>query len=180
MEHGWYERLENYFPEHELKSPAQMEELFEEHPAYLREQTDEYLIIYANFEEFIFIDYLLVNPKTRGGGIGTRVINAFKQRGKTLLAEVEPATHANPDTEKRVHFYLKNGFRKAQNIDYTRETADGTSYTMDIYYWSPSSTSERDILEQMQVVCDQIHNFHAKQHYGRLPADPDDVLTWKP
>ncbi|GEO26933.1 putative acetyltransferase YjbC [Alicyclobacillus acidoterrestris] len=181
MEHEqeWYERLENYFPDHELKHPEQMKELFRQHPAYRCEQTDEYLIIYADFENFIFIDYLLVNPKTRGGGIGTRVIDSFKRRGKTLIAEVEPADKEDRDTEKRIRFYLKNGFHRAQNIAYTRESANGSPYSMDIYYWSPSSTSEREILEQMEVVCEQIHNYHAHRHYGRLPADPDEVLQWK-
>lgn len=179
MEQHWYERLESYFPEHELKTQKQMEELFDEHVAYKREQTDEHLIIFAEFNDFIFIDYLLVNPKTRGAGVGTKVLNQFKARDKTLLAEVEPPTKKDKDTEKRVRFYLKNGFKLAENIDYTRETDDGHPYAMDIYYWSPSKTSEHDILDNMAVVCDQIHNYHARRHYGRLPAEPEDVLHLK-
>lgn len=179
LEQEWYTRLERYFPEHELKHPEHMQELFDEHVAYRREQTSEFLIIYAEFDDFIFIDYLLVNPKTRGAGIGSKLIDSFKNRGKTLLAEVEPADDNDKDAKKRLRFYEKNGFRKAENIVYTRETDDGLPFSMHIYYWSPSPTSETQILENMEVVCEQIHNFHAKRHYGRIPADPEDVLHWK-
>ncbi|WAH38806.1 GNAT family N-acetyltransferase [Alicyclobacillus dauci] len=179
MADHWYERLENYFPEEELKSVGQMKDLLEDQVAYRKEQTDEYLLMYAEFEDFLFIDYLLVNPKTRGSGIGTKLMNRLKARDKTLLAEVEPASPEDIDTEKRVRFYVKNGFKRADNIEYTRETDDGKTFSMDIYYWSPDRISEEKVLSQMEIVCDEIHNFRARKHYGRIPADPDEVLKWK-
>lgn len=174
----WYEKLANYFPEHEMKPEGQMHDLFIHHDAYRKYETDDYLVTYAEFKSFIFVDYLLVNPKTRGRGVGGQVLNHLKKKGKPIVLEVEPPDAEDKDTLKRVHFYEKNGFRRARHIEYTRVDDDGESRTMDIYYWPPNEVSERTVLEQMVTVCDEIHNFRALKYYGRFVADPDDVLNW--
>lgn len=174
----WYEKLAGYFPNHELKDRGQMEALLSHHEAYRKHETSDYIVTYAEFHDFIFIDYLLVFPTTRGKGIGSQVLNLFKQREKTIILEVEPPDAQDHDTLKRVRFYEKNGFRKAEHIEYTRSDEDGTPYTMDIYYWPPEEVSERAILSKMAHVCREIHNFQTLKYYGRIVADPDDVLNW--
>jgi GNAT superfamily N-acetyltransferase len=174
----WYDRLAEYFPEHELKEKGQLQDLLVHHDAYKKFETEDFLVAYAEFPTFIFIDYLIVNPNTRGRGVGSKVINHFKQMGKTIILEVEPPDTDDADTVKRIRFYEKNGFRKAEHIEYTRSDEDGTPFTMDVYYWSPNEVSERTILEQMSTVCREIHNFRSLKYYGRIVADPDDVLTW--
>lgn len=174
----WYEKLNDYFPDHEMKHKGQMQDLLTHHEAYWKHETGDYLVTYAEFDNFIFIDYLLVNPNTRGKGTGSKVLEQFKQRGKNIILEIEPPEADDTDTQRRARFYEKNGFRKAEHIEYTRSDEDGTPYTMDVYYWAPSEVSERTILKQMAVVCREIHNFRALKYYGRLVADPDDVLNW--
>lgn len=174
----WYEKLAGYFPEHEMKHRGQMEELLSHHDAYRKLETKDYLATYAEFPDFIFIDYLLVLPTTRGKGVGSQVLNRFKERGKTVILEVEPPDAEDDDTLRRIHFYEKNGFRKAEHIEYTRSDEDGTPYAMDIYYWPPGEVSEQAILRQMALVCREIHNFRALKYYGRIVADPEDVLNW--
>jgi GNAT superfamily N-acetyltransferase len=174
----WYEKLAEYFPEHELKDKDHMRDLLDHHQAYRKWETDDFLVTYAEFPNFIFIDYFLVNPNTRGKGVGSKVLNAFKRRGKTIILEVEPPDTEGEDAERRIRFYEKNGFRKAEHIEYTRSDEDGTPYTMDVYYWAPNEVDEQTVLHKMATVCREIHNFRAFKHYGRLVADPEDVLNW--
>lgn len=175
---SYYDRLSNYFPEHEMKHEGQMNDLVLHHEAYKVHEEEDFIVTYAEFKDFIFIDYLLVSPTTRGKGTGSKVLGMFKQRGKTIILEVEPPDAKDADTLGRVRFYEKNGFQKAEHIEYTRSDEDGTPYTMDVYYWSPDEVSERSILGQMATVCREIHNFRALRYYGRLIAEPDKVLGW--
>ena len=176
---GWYERLARYFPSNEMKDRQQMEDLLKEHERYHKWESSEYVVTYAEFSTFIFIDYLLVNAQRRGQGIGSQILDRFKHWGKILIVEVEPPDVGQPEAAKRVAFYEKNGFRLAKNIAYTRSEADGTPYSLDIYYWSPDPVSETVILGQMAQICRQIHNFKALKYYGRLVADPEETLDWK-
>lgn len=174
----WYDKLSRYFPEHEMKHPEQIHELLNHHDAYQKMETGEYIATYAEFPKFVFIDYLLVNPNTRGRGLGTKVLDRFKQMGKTIIVEVEPVQADDEDTARRVRFYEKNGFTKAEHIEYIRSDEDGQSFQMDIYYWSEEQVSERTILQQIAAVCTEIHNFKSLKYYGRDIADPDEVLNW--
>ena len=176
----WYERLNEYFPEHEMKHPEQLYALIEDKDVYYKEETDEYIMLYAEFPTFVFIDYLLINPETRGRGIGTKVLDQLKQKAKMILLEVEPVDREDEDMVKRVNFYRKNGFMKADRIQYRREDQDGEIFEMNIYYWSPKDDiSQEDIMDNMQKAVAEIHNFRSKSYYGRLLADPDEVLRLK-
>jgi ribosomal protein S18 acetylase RimI-like enzyme len=175
----WYEKLSEYFPAHEMKHPGQMEELLAYHPAYKKHETQEYVATYAEFPTFIFIDYLLVNPNIRGKGLGSKALSLFKSKDKTIILEVEPADTDKQETTQRIRFYERNGFQKAEHIVYTRSDEEGDPYEMDVYYWSPSAVSEREILHQMATICRDIHNFKSEKYYGRIVANPDDVLDWE-
>lgn len=175
----WYERLADYFPEHELKHPGQLQDLLEDHKAYRKLETPDYIVTYAEFPDFLFIDYLLITSTTRGKGMGSRLLDRFKQRGKTLIVEVEPPDAEDADTLRRVRFYERNGFRRAERIAYTRADDDGEPHTMDVYYWSPDEVTERTVLQNMKTICREIHNFEARKYYGRLLADPEEVLDWE-
>ena len=143
-------------------------------------ETPEYLATYAEYPNFIFIDYLLVDAKTRGKGIGSKVLSWFKRKDKPIILEVEPPDAEDKDTIRRIRFYEKNGFHRAGNIVYTRSDEDGEPFTMDIYYWHPDLVSERQVMLDMAKVCREIHNFRALKYYGRLLADPEEVLDWDP
>lgn len=176
----WYERLNEYFPDQEMKDPRQLQALIEDTDVYHKEETDDFIMLYAEFPTFLFIDYLLINPETRGRGIGTKVLTKLKQKGKPILLEVEPVDREDEDTVKRVNFYRKNGFVKADRIQYRREDQSGEPYEMSIYYWSPEeNVSQEAILEKMAHACEEIHNFRSKRYYGRIVADPDEVLELK-
>lgn len=175
----WYEKLNDYFPEHEMKDPNQLKDLIEEKDVYHLVETDDYIVLYAEFPSFIFIDYLLVTSRSRGRGIGTKVLGRLKSKGKMILLEAEPDSPGNEDAQRRLSFYFKNGFRLAESIRYVREDDEGRPYPMHILYWSQSDLPESEIMARMEKACEEIHNFRAKRYYGRLLADPDKVLSWK-
>ncbi|NQF12844.1 GNAT family N-acetyltransferase [Brevibacillus sp. HB1.3] len=176
----WYDRLNEYFPEYEMKKEGQIQALIRETDIYHKVDTDKFLLLYAEFPTFIFIDYLLINPATRGQGIGTKVIQTLKKRGKDIILEVEPIDRNDEDSIKRVHFYQKNGFVKADRIQYSWEEENGETYEMKIYYWSPHDDLPQEVvLGNMSKACQEIHNFRAHQYYGRNIANPDEVLHWK-
>lgn len=175
----WFERLNDYFPDHEMKHPEQLKALLESYPYYHKEETDDYIALFADFPTFIFIDYLLVSAKNRGSGIGSKVIQQFKQKGKMIILEAEPLDENDENTQKRMNFYMKNGFKKADQIRYTREDDSGQSFEMKILYWSPSEEDQEIIMDKMRKACTEIHNFQSQKHYGRIVADPDESLEWK-
>lgn len=176
----WYNKLANYFPEEEMKHPGQLEELLEaDHIPYHKLETENYVVMYAEFSSFLFIDYLLVTSNLRGQGFGTKLLDRFKRRGKNIILEVEPADEDEESTIKRIRFYEHNGFQKAEHILYTRTDQDGEELSMDVWYWSPNPVSEREIMRQMAVICREIHSFKSHKYYGRVLADPDDVLEWE-
>ncbi len=174
----WYKKLTNYFPPHEMKHPEQIKNLLEQTHLYKKRETPEYIATYAEFPTFLFIDYLLVQPNIRAKGVGSKVLSTFKEKGKTILLEVEPPDAENHDTSKRIRFYEKNGFCKAEHIGYSRFDEHGQQHSMDIYYWSPEDVSEQKIMRQMATICEEIHNFESEKYYGRMVADPEEVLDW--
>lgn len=175
----WYDKLKDYFPEHEMKHPQQLKELIDDNDYYHKEETDDYLILYADFPTFIFIDYLLVTSHTRGKGIGTKILDKLKEKGKMIILEAEPAMPKDSDSQKRLRFYYRNGFKKADLIRYIRRDEQDEPYSMYILYWSPADMTQSIVMEKMEKACDEIHNYRAKRHYGRPLVDTDEALEWK-
>lgn len=176
---NYYERLNDYFPNEEMKDPRQIRDLLTEKDIYHKEETEDYILMYAEFPSFLFIDYLLVDAKTRGKGIGSKLIQRMKQKGKPILLEVEPIDEEDEDTAKRISFYRKHGFVRANQIQYQRKTDEGETMEMDIYYWSPFELSQQEVMDKMSEACEEIHNFRSRRYYGRVVADPDKVLDFK-
>ncbi|SDX23632.1 Acetyltransferase (GNAT) domain-containing protein [Marininema mesophilum] len=175
----FYTRLKNYFPEEELKKYAHLRDLLNNQDTYYKAENEDYLLLYSEFDTFIFVDYLLVSGKTRGKGVGTQVLDKLKDTGKAIILEVEPPTSSVPDSEKRIRFYEKNGFQLADQIHYNLETEDGEALELDIYYWSPTPLTQEEVMEKMATACDEVHNFRSMLHYGKIRANPEEVLELK-
>src|SRR5690625_1542067 len=88
---NWYEKLNKYFPVDEMKSKEHMEMLLEEkEDVYYKDESSKHVMMYAEFDSFIFIDYLWVSLETRGQGIGGKLIEKLKEKTKPIILEVEP------------------------------------------------------------------------------------------
>lgn len=175
---NWFNRLKEYFPEREMKSKEHFEILFQEKQGMyqLMEGTD-YIVVYYEQQDYIFIDYILVSGSTRGKGVGTKVINKLKNMGKAIILEVEPISDADQDSEKRVRFYDRHDFLTMRNIGYERiHMVTDELNTMDIYCWSPTSVTEQWVMEKMGEIYTEVHAYKGNEIYGRNPQKVTEVL----
>lgn len=176
----WYDKLNEYFPVEEMKSKQHMETLLKEKKdVYYKDEGPNHVLMYAEFETFIFIDYLWVSAKSRGQGLGHQLIEKMKQKNKPIILEVEPIDYDDSDTEKRLHFYKREGFSHAQSIGYSRRSlATNEETPLEILYWSPGNDSEEGIYEQMKKMYKVIHTYKDKEIYGKSYQDVDEVLSF--
>ncbi|WP_027725465.1 GNAT family N-acetyltransferase [Tuberibacillus calidus] len=176
---NWYEKLNQYFPVEEMKSKEHMEHLLKEKPElYHKDEGPHHVLMYAETNDFIFIDYLWVSAESRGQGIGHKLIEKLKAKGKPIILEVEPLDYTDSDTKKRLRFYKREGFQHASSIGYRRKSlATNKVNPMEILYWSPEEETEESILKKMKRTYEEIHTYKDKEFYGKSYQDADEVLT---
>ncbi|SDI26772.1 GNAT family N-acetyltransferase [Alteribacillus bidgolensis] len=177
---NWYEKLSQYFPVEEMKSKEHMELLLEEKgDVYYKDEGPHHVVMYVETEDFIFIDYLFVSKESRGQGLGQKIIDQLKTKKKPIILEVEPLDYEDSDTEKRLRFYQRSGFKHASSIGYTRKSlATNEENTLEILYWSPENESEESIYEKMKHTYKNIHTYKDKELYGQSYQKVDEVLSY--
>jgi len=177
----WYEKLNQYFPIEEMKSQEHMEALLQEHPEiYHKDEGPNHVLMYAEFDTFLFIDYLIVSGTTRGQGLGHKLMEKMKQKEKPIILEVEPVNYEDTDTEKRLRFYKREGFEHAQSIGYRRRSlATKQINEMEILYWAPHQESEEMIFEAMKKTYETIHTYKDVEFYGEQYQPVDEVLSFE-
>lgn len=176
---NWYEKLNKYFPIEEMKSKDHMEALLKEKgDIYHKDEGKHHVLMYAELNDFIFIDYIFVSKDARGEGLGGKLIGKLKKKGKPIILEVEPVNYEDSDTEKRLKFYQREGFKHADSIGYNRKSlATNEVNSMEILYWSPNDESEELIYEAMKKTYNEIHTYKDKEWYGDSYEPVGEVLT---
>lgn len=176
---SWYEKLNQYFPIEEMKSKEHMDLLLKEKgDVYHKDEGKYHVLMYAEFASFIFIDYLYVSPESRGKGIGHQLIERLKEKRKPIILEVEPIDYEDSDTEKRLRFYKREGFKHAHWIGYSRRSlATKEVSELEILYWSPEEESEEAIYEKMKKTYEDIHTYKDRQIYGESYQPVNEVLS---
>ncbi len=174
----WYEKLNQYFPVEEMKSKEHMETLLKERPEiYHKDEGQNHVLMYVELDDFVFIDYLFVSKAARGEGLGHKLIEKLKKKGKAIILEVEPIDYEDSDTEKRLKFYKREGFEHARTIGYSRRSlATNKMNELEILYWSPTNESEEKIFEAMQKTYKMIHTYKDKEFYGQSYQPVEEVL----
>lgn len=177
---NWYEKLNEYFPIEEMKSRKHMEMLLKEKSdVYYKDEGQNHVLMYAEFKTFIFIDYLYVSSKSRGQGLGHKLINNLKTKQKPIILEVEPVDYEETDSEKRLRFYQREGFIHAQSIGYNRRSlATNEEIPLEILYWAPSNEDEEMIYKQMRKMYEDIHTYKDEQIYGKAYQSAEEVLSY--
>ncbi|WP_456275866.1 GNAT family N-acetyltransferase [Bacillus sp. AK128] len=177
---NWYEKLNQYFPVEEMKSKEHMEILLEEQgDIYHKDEGRHHVLMYAELDDFLFIDYLFVSRDARGMGLGHQLIERLKEKGKPIILEVEPVNYDDSDSSKRLRFYKREGFVHANSIGYRRKSlATNEVNQLEILYWSPNDQNEEQIFEGMKSTYQLIHTYKDKELYGEAYQDVQDVLTF--
>lgn len=176
----WFKKLNEYFPREEMKSKRHLDILLREKgDVYYKDESDEHVLMYAEFSSFVFIDYLWVSSETRGKGIGHQLIEKLKKKDKPIILEVEPVDYEDTDTEKRLRFYKREGFQHAQSIGYNRRSlATNEETPLEILFWSPSAGTEEVIFSQMKKMYKSIHTYKDKEIYGKSYQPVEEVLNF--
>ncbi|MCM3442388.1 GNAT family N-acetyltransferase [Metabacillus halosaccharovorans] len=176
---NWYEKLNQYFPIEEMKSKKHMETLLQERKdIYHKDEGKNHVLMYAELPDFLFIDYLFVSKDARGEGLGSKLINKLKDKKKPIILEVEPINYEDSDSEKRLKFYQKQGFKHAESIGYERRSlATNEINKLEILYWAPNDESEEKIFKAMQQTYTLIHTFKDKELYGESYQPVHEVLS---
>ena len=176
----WYEKLNQYFPIVEMKSKEHMEALLKDRSdIYYKDEGPYHVLMYVELDTFIFIDYLLVLKESRGQGLGHKLLEKLKEKNKPIILEVEPVNYEDSDTEKRLHFYKREGFLHAQSIGYHRRSlATKEINSLEILYWAPHHESEEVIFDAMRKTYNLIHTYKDTDFYGEPYQPADEVLTF--
>src|SRR3954452_11533341 len=176
----WYEKLNQYFPIVEMKSREHMETLLKERSdIYHKDEGPKHILMYVELDYFIFIDYLLVSKNARGEGLGHKLLEKLKQKEKPIILEVEPINYEDSDSEKRLHFYKREGFEHAKSIGYERRSLTTKELNeLEILYWAPSNEWEEMIFEAMKKTYNLIHTYKDQFFYGESYQPVDEVLTF--
>ncbi|MFA9555812.1 GNAT family N-acetyltransferase [Evansella sp. AB-rgal1] len=176
---NWYEKLNQYFPIEEMKSKEHIELLLKEKQEYKKDEGPNHVLMYIEMDDFVFIDYLFVSKAARGQGLGKKLIDNLKSKGKPIILEVEPVDYDDTDTEKRQRFYEREGFKHARSIGYRRRSLEtGKINEMEILYWSPFDEAEESIYEKMRHTYETIHTYKDVQLYGEPYEPAEQVLTF--
>lgn len=175
---NWYEELKSYFPEEEMKSKAQLDCLLQEKAdVYYKDEGTDHIVMYSEFPGFVYIDFLWVSEKSRGKGIGRKVIEKLKSKNKPIIIEVEPADENEPDTVRRLRFYDKLNFRLAESIDYLFQAfLNDSEVRLDIMYWADESMTEKEIFKYMNTVYQEIHSYKVEEFYSVIPKSVEKVV----
>ena len=176
----WYEKLNQYFPIEEMKSRDHMETLLQERSdIYHKDESPKHILMYVELDNFIFIDYLLVSKNARGEGLGHKLLEKLKRKEKPIILEVEPINYEDSDSEKRLHFYQREGFKHANSIGYERRSlATKELNALEILYWAPNNESEEMIFEAMKKTYNLIHTYKDQHFYGESYQAVEEVLTF--
>ncbi|MBM7659756.1 GNAT superfamily N-acetyltransferase [Bacillus mesophilus] len=177
---NWYEKLNQYFPVEEMKSKEHMEILLKEQgDIYHKDEGPHHVLMYAELDDFLFIDYLFVSKDARGMGLGHKLIEKLKEKEKSIILEVEPVNYDDSDSAKRLRFYKREGFVHAKSIGYRRKSlATNEVNALEILFWSPEQEDEEAIYEGMRKTYEMIHTYKDEQLYGESYQKVDEVLTF--
>lgn len=178
----WYDRLNEYFPVEEMKSREHLEILLRDKPTqYRKDEGPNHVMLYVDFPEFSFVDYVFVSQAARGQGLGAKLLGRLKALGKPILLEVEPLDYEDSDTVKRARFYEREGFRHAERVVYERPSlATGQRHPLEILVWTPEETDDEAVYDAMRRIYLDIHCHRDEEVYGEAYDPVDEVLRLEP
>jgi len=174
----WYDELSRYFPSAEMRPRAHFQWLIDHRPDIYRvAATAEHLLLYLEYDDVLFIDYLYVYPDHRGAGEGSRVLQWLKQHDKAVLLEVEPASAADPDSVRRRQFYDRLQFRQVSDVRFRLpHPLLGAGTDLDVLCWAPGEVPPARIYQWMQRMYQDLYASIDPAIYGKPYPPVADCL----
>ncbi len=154
MNDALYALMKELFDENEIRPREQLEAFINEGlckiETTMQGDTIESILIYFDLDDYIFIDYLGINPKFHGQGLGSKVMQAFLARQtKLVLLEVEKVD--NELKQRRVNFYERLGL-----------ILNDGDYEM-LSYLDPSQTIPMKIMSYPKALEDEAFKAYVKK-----------------
>lgn len=103
------------FPRNERRTLEHQQTAFQSNQYHLNAYTEKGTLLgllgYWEFDDYIYIEHLAINPVIRSGGHGSRILSALiESTSKALILEIEPVE--NDLTLRRLRFYERLGFQE--------------------------------------------------------------------
>ncbi len=166
-----YRLMELSFPKDERRTYREQKELLSNprYRIYVPEEAQSgRLQAFAavwEFDAFVFIEHLAVEPAYRNHGIGAKLLNELvKSAAKPVCLEVEP-----PDSEiasRRIEFYKRNHFF-FNDYRYIQPSISEGRKAIPLFLM----TSERSVTKtEFEAVKDILY-----KHVYRVPAEPEVI-----
>ena len=116
-----YSDMTGQFPVEELKTYEHFLKYFDNDNYCFYMADDIGYILFANIDNYIWVDYLAVFEKYRSMGFGSKILDLIKKEFKNyngIFFEVEKVDENKINTIKRKNFYIKNDVYPIDNIEY--------------------------------------------------------------
>lgn len=106
-----YHKLSHEF-DNSLLRPMKSQRLAFKHKDYRITYIEDYGFgLWWCFDEFTFVEYLIVEKEFRGQGVGSIILNAIKRTGLLVILEIDTRSNV-------LYFYLRNNFKECL-LDYS-------------------------------------------------------------
>ncbi len=149
------------FPVHERRTPEQLLEMLsgiEEMELYLLKNEEIFVgfMVIWDFRQFTYLEHFAIDATLRGNNYGSQAIGLLKKRSERILLEAEPVT--DQQSEKRIGFYLKNGFYVLDFIYYQPPYREGDE-TFSMRLLSNSSAwGQEQLVLASELIKEQVYS----------------------
>ena len=141
---------EKTFPKDERRDKDQFLALLENPDCYIYSvQNDEFSIGYLilwQFETFHFLEHFEVFEEFRNLKLGSQILTQLQEKFGNIVLESEPI-HLNEMAERRINFYLRNGFSIISE-DYLQPSYGVGKRSMNLFLLSNFSVKKVNKLEE--------------------------------
>ena len=100
------------FPVHELRLPPDQREVMGDSRYHfdlcLADGALAGLILYWDFDSYIYVEHFCVEPSLRGHGLGALILSELAMRNKPIILEIDPLT--DDVAVRRKDFYERCGY----------------------------------------------------------------------
>lgn len=103
---GFWEKMNDSFKDSELRSQFSQYKAFSHRKyrvSYFEQKNNNAFALWWDFEDIIFVEYILVSPGLKRNGLGSKLLEHLVKKSKEVVLEVEQDSTLDD-------FYKKNGF----------------------------------------------------------------------